>query len=297
MFIGGELCESILHELKETAFRIKNIDDYVSNVLFSTKLSLKELNDDSKVDKFKNSSDFYQLIDNSKQLLTEKEIEEDFFKIRFEHLFKLNKTRKFLWDYSNFKIFKTILDETILTLGDESDDYLNEERKNILFKLDGGLKFQFSENKSDFIPINFIGAELFQLIKTEEIKKTSYLKKLSSSTSGKNQFQLFPDPVVKPLDNNYPASIFKDYKAFELFNYLDDNYIDNYEKAKYSNLHHYFSYIGNVLICTQLKYIEFIKENKGITLSRITPKTYKFTDKTISEFKEYHRLFDSNLKK
>jgi len=99
----------------------------------------------------------------------------------------------------------------------------------------------------------------------------------------------------EPTIPNHPIGIFKNQAAFELFNYLDENYISSFEKAKYVNFYHYFMDKGNILICTQLKYLDFIKQHKGIHISKITPLTPKFKHNTIDEFKDLNRLFELNM--
>jgi hypothetical protein len=101
----------------------------------------------------------------------------------------------------------------------------------------------------------------------------------------------------EPSSQNYPIDIFKNLTAFELFNYLDENYVDEFEKSKYVNLYRYFIEKGNVLICTQLKYIDFIKSTKDIKLSKITPPTYKYLDRINPKLIELNRLFDLNMDK
>jgi hypothetical protein len=67
--------------------------------------------------------------------------------------------------------------------------------------------------------------------------------------------------------------------GFNKFCLLNDKYTkDNKSlKAKYSNLFHYFSYKA-LLNCTQKEYIDFINKNYGVKMSKILPKTNKYSD-------------------
>lgn len=98
------------------------------------------------------------------------------------------------------------------------------------------------------------------------------------------------------LDNNkseFPFNIFNDYSSFKLFEDLDENYTYKLAKTKYINIYHYLTYIGKTLICTQIEYLNYIEKTKGISISKITPKTYIYDSK--EKLKLAH--IESNFKK
>ena len=78
--------------------------------------------------------------------------------------------------------------------------------------------------------------------------------------------------------NPFPQ-IFKDFNAYTLFIYLNDEYTkdNNRPKTKYSNIFRYLQY-ENRLLCSQLEYIDFIKNEYNIKLSKIYDKTLKYDD-------------------
>lgn len=85
--------------------------------------------------------------------------------------------------------------------------------------------------------------------------------------------------------------IFKDKESAEFFIYLEENHIDNYKKAKYIDIFRYLHDDLGLIYCTQNTYIDFIKKSKNIDISKITPETYKYKEKTLSKFKNLHHLF------
>jgi hypothetical protein len=88
--------------------------------------------------------------------------------------------------------------------------------------------------------------------------------------------------------------IFKDNESAELFIYLEENHIDNYPKAKYIDIFRYLHGDLGLIYCTQNTYIDFIKKSKDIGISKITPETHKYKEKTLSKFKNMHALFLEN---
>lgn len=82
---------------------------------------------------------------------------------------------------------------------------------------------------------------------------------------------------VKQRKAKYPQ-IFTEggYLRFQLTvaNYTKD---DQTPKAKFSNLYHFFKY-ENLLICTQLEYIDFVEMEYEVHLSKILPTTRKYEE-------------------
>ncbi len=83
--------------------------------------------------------------------------------------------------------------------------------------------------------------------------------------------------------NSYPL-IFKDGK-FDLFTKIKDEYItkESGAKAKLCELYHYFS-DKDWLLCSQLEYIDFIKEEYEVKLSKILPRTFHYNEKVVLKF-------------
>lgn len=89
-------------------------------------------------------------------------------------------------------------------------------------------------------------------------------------------------------ENDFPE-IFKN-DGCQVFWLLNEKYQNSNKKlkAKYSNLYHYLKY-EDLLRCTQLEYIEFIKEQFGVEMSKILPKTLKYEDDIQSLLMKYHK--------
>src|SRR5690606_2903293 len=88
--------------------------------------------------------------------------------------------------------------------------------------------------------------------------------------------------------NDFPE-IFKA-DGYSVFRLLNENYQNSNKKlrAKYSYLYHYLKY-EDLLRCNQLEYIDFIKEQFGIEMSKILPKTLKYVDDIQSLLAKYHK--------
>ncbi len=93
----------------------------------------------------------------------------------------------------------------------------------------------------------------------------------------------------KTISENYFPEIFKN-DGCQVFWLLNEKYQNSNKKlkAKYSNLYHYLKY-EDLLRCTQLEYIEFIKEQFGVEMSKILPKTLKYEDDIQSLLMKYHK--------
>jgi hypothetical protein len=297
MFIGGEICESLLHELKEIGFKINNANKFIADVLFSTKLNFEELSDDEKVENFKYKSDYFKLLQQARELKFQLKIQENLFEAQFERLFNWTKKRRFAWDYVNVNVYKNCFEDEFKNKSDDNKSlFIQDELNKLEFKLKDGLKFQFSDNKLDFIDINFLNDKIIIEIKEEEERKFRFLKRLEKLHPQLNQIDLFEE--VKSTNNKleYPLNIFKDYKSCQLFKYISTEYNNGkFEKTKYINIYHFLNDRGNILICTQKEYITFIDKEFEISISKITPKTdFKYEDKIEPQLNEIYFMFKKN---
>jgi len=228
------------------------------------------------------------------------------------------KTYKFYFSsfYSNFKRV-TDVNEKFYFLVHEIDHFLDFSKNGFVIHEDNRTNFihrtGFIDSFSfiDYFPYLFDINKLKVKIQNDkiiefllsEVKLEGYSYQLVNNKYTFTKIEGFKRDLnlnietEEPSIKNYPIGIFKNQTAFELFNYLDDNYVNNFEKAKYTNFYHYFMDRGNILICTQLKYLDFIKKYKDIKISKITPPTPKFKHNTIAEFKEWNKLFELNSKK
>lgn len=91
-----------------------------------------------------------------------------------------------------------------------------------------------------------------------------------------------------PYEIDFPE-IFKK-GGYRVFMLLNEKYTKSDKKlpSKYSYLFHYLKYEG-LLNCTQLEYIDFIKREYKITLSKIQPETYKYGDDIQPLLMRYHK--------
>jgi hypothetical protein len=86
--------------------------------------------------------------------------------------------------------------------------------------------------------------------------------------------------------------------GYELFCYLNENYKgdNNSPVTKYSNLFRFLKY-ENKTLCTNEKYVAFIKSEYELKLSKILPETLKYTDKTQSVLTQIRINFEAQLRK
>jgi len=309
MYLGGEVRGTIHHDLTETALKIKNIDEYISSVLISTGTSLNELQDLSKSIQSYNSDDKNNVLKNANFVLREKASQFKNFKRLFTDLWNYGNEGNFRWEYCTYEIYKLHLSQYILIEGKTKGEclkieleklkskFLNKEDSADAKQIDG-FKFYFSKSPNDFIILNFLNRELTESIKREEQKKIHHIESLLSLETtynvDSNQINLELNVPSLKFYKDYPISIFNNLTSFQLFEYLDENYDIKFKPTKYINLYHYFSSLDNLLICTQLDYREFISKHKGIIISKITPMTFKYEDKTLPILKNLNILFDKN---
>jgi len=88
--------------------------------------------------------------------------------------------------------------------------------------------------------------------------------------------------------NDFPK-IFKD-DGYGVFIQLNEKYQNNNKKlpTKYSNLFHYLKY-SDLLRCQQNEYIDFIKQEYNVNLSKIYPQTYKYKNDIQPLLMKYHK--------
>ncbi len=87
-------------------------------------------------------------------------------------------------------------------------------------------------------------------------------------------------PVNGTIFSSKHHQIFKKEASYELFWYLQMEYTldDNSPVAKYSYIYHFLAYEQLITARSQSKYMEFIKDTFGITMSKILPENDKFND-------------------
>ena len=110
-----------------------------------------------------------------------------------------------------------------------------------------------------------------------------------------NKSELNENPHPKPL-NKFPEIFHPG--GYELFCYLNENYKgdNNSPVTKYSNLFRFLKY-ENKTLCTNEKYVAFIKSEYELKLSKILPETLKYTDKTQSVLTQIRINFEAQLRK
>ena len=126
------------------------------------------------------------------------------------------------------------------------------------------------------------------------IKRAMYLleKKLKENvnkTESNNSNVLKASEQIENNSLNDFPEIFKD-TGYQVFIQLNEKYQKNNKslRTKFSNLFHFLEY-SELLRCTQKEYIEFIKQNFNVTLSKILPKTAKYEDVIQPLLMKYHK--------
>lgn len=81
--------------------------------------------------------------------------------------------------------------------------------------------------------------------------------------------------------------------ACDLFYYLNTEYIkdDKSPKSKYSSIYHFLKYL-HLIAGTQLEYIEFMESEMGVSMSKILPENYKYTETILPLLKQLKSDFD-----
>jgi len=97
------------------------------------------------------------------------------------------------------------------------------------------------------------------------------------------------DAGIETNEENDFIGIFKD-NGYSVFRLLNEKYQSNNKKlrAKYSYLYHYLKY-EDLIRCNQLEYIDFIKTQFGVEMSKILPKTLKYEDDIQYLLAAYHK--------
>ena len=95
--------------------------------------------------------------------------------------------------------------------------------------------------------------------------------------------------IENKIKNKYPQ-YFSDY-GYSLFVYLNEKYESKNLKTKYSNIFHFFKYC-DIMECTQLEYIEFIKTEYQITLSKILEETFIYSNSIQPKLLRFKSEFD-----
>ena len=108
--------------------------------------------------------------------------------------------------------------------------------------------------------------------KTSSDKKydSAIIIEMEEETSGSSTENYIPTKYLQ---------IFKEGGA-ELFYYLQSEYTlnNNHPVAKYSSIYRFLSYEQLIIARSQSKYMEFIKDSFGISMSKIFSETDKYTD-------------------
>lgn len=228
-------------------------------------------------------------------------------------LLTLSNNNHFYWRFSTIesykegmtyflKLFKKELPESDITDFLEYElKYYSKNLKEPKFYLTGQLKL-FSHDFKDYLPNSEkVKLDLIDKLKVnylyqyandigynvESIEDSFKFKKAEKSTKKEIYFH-------KDLEQyeNY-ISIFKNEKAFQLFVFIDNSYIVPKAKTKYISFYHYFEDIGDILICTQLEYLNFIKDFKEVSISKITPRTNVFLDKIVPKLEGFTKTFNT----
>jgi len=130
---------------------------------------------------------------------------------------------------------------------------------------------------------------------TDEIERHGYIIE-----SGKEPYKITQNPKKtntilienKVLEKH--LDIFKDATAYELFKFLEENHQTPHIKTKYIQIFIYLDKSHNCFVCTQKKYLEFVKEFRSIAISKFTPTNHNYTDKILPKFKNLASTFYKN---
>jgi hypothetical protein len=229
-------------------------------------------------------------------------------KLRKPYL-KEKKLKDAIPEYKNYPVSKDFTGDEIgklLQIPKSSTELLRyisecDGRVYYLFQID-----KFLDKYSSFQD-TFLNACLIDIREKELLSKDD--KFINESFTSTKKLLLKSKRVLKPehyycrLRNNYysihPEELFNDYGQFDskisfefglimfyefanyllLFKYLEENYTrdDRTLPVKYSNLYHFLKYNQNMR-GTQLQYIEFIKRNRHVNMSKVQPTTFKYDD-------------------
>lgn len=228
----------------------------------------------------------------------------DFSKV-FDELLLASAKESFFWIFCPFLVYKSTFknrkNEFLSRHSDRIEKYFIEselESTNNSFR-DGILYFSWEiwvqwdftgsplergqNNVNVELSLDFLNPETVDDIKFSQKRKLEFLKK-QKKVSMINEKNI----EIDQNDNSFPE-IFKD-GIEEIFYYLEEKYTrDNKSpKAKYSNLYHFLD-CRELLVCTQLEYIKFVKGKRGCELSKIQPQSFKYKDKVFGSLERYFK--------
>ncbi len=142
---------------------------------------------------------------------------------------------------------------------------------------------------------DFFNLSVFQKFEQTQKRKTEFLlEKIEELTNLKTSNHIYSKNIEdmehedinnKTNNSKYNAAFNKFAEIFqsggyELFYYLNEHYTSDNKSpiAKYSNLFRFLQY-EKYILCTQIEFKAFIKSEYKITMSKILPKNYKYSDK------------------
>ena len=207
----------------------------------------------------------------------------EFFKGCLNIVAALDKNLKELY-YTDKKEFQECLKYAISTNDNDAENHFREQLK----ELNELKECNYSVNLYQFTNGKFTGDLDYEDIKYITLSIGLAIQKLQEQTPATSSETEPPGTGDNNSINDLPE-IFAE-TGFQTFKMLEEKYKkDNKKlKAKYSNLF-WFLESEDLLKCTQLEYIDFIKQNYSIKLSKILPQTAKYEDVIQPLLKRYFK--------
>lgn len=137
---------------------------------------------------------------------------------------------------------------------------------------------------NDILPENILNRVMYS-----QKRKIEFLQKLIGNNNNENSE--IPPTSTNDVENEYPQ-YFSDY-CYSLLLYLNERYETTKLRTKYSNIFHFLKYC-EIMECTQLEYIDFVKMKYNIPLSKILNKSLKYLDTIQPKLLRFKSAFDKN---